>query len=119
MLGILLIISGVAAIGSFADALLKLGTKKLGKVVRLNRKEIKKALKNRWVLLGIGLMIFNTMIWLRVFSMVELSIPYPMYATRYVFAAVWSIVIFREVIPLRRWVGIFIIIFGVYMVSKG
>ncbi len=108
----------VALIGSFADAMLKFGTRDIGGVI-LRCDAVKRVLQNRWIILGISLMVFNTLIWVRVLSSVDLSIAYPLYATSYIFAAMWSIIIFRERIPVRRWIGILVIILGVYVVSKG
>ena len=118
MLKVLFVVSMVALIGSFADAMLKLGTKDSGGVL-LRYDTIKDVFRNRWIILGISLMAFNTIIWIRVLSFVELSVAYPLYATSYIFAAMWSMLIFKEEIPLRRWIGIFVIILGVYVVSKG
>ncbi|MPN52745.1 4-amino-4-deoxy-L-arabinose-phosphoundecaprenol flippase subunit ArnE [bioreactor metagenome] len=66
-----------------------------------------------------GLLIYGaaTAIWLYILSKAQLSVVYPLQSLCYVAAAVIALVVFKENIPLTRWIGIAVIIFGAYLVS--
>ncbi|GAA0719353.1 membrane protein [Clostridium malenominatum] len=66
-----------------------------------------------------GLIIYGaaTVIWLYILSRSELSLVYPLQSLCYVVAAVVAVLIFKENIPLTRWVGIGLIVLGAYFVS--
>lgn len=49
----------------------------------------------------------------------ELSVLYPIYATSYIWVSLLSPLFFSDEITLAKWIGIFIIILGIYLVSKG
>lgn len=49
----------------------------------------------------------------------ELSVLYPIYATSYIWVSLLSPVFFQDEMNLFKWMGIFIIIIGIYLVGKG
>lgn len=66
-----------------------------------------------------GLILFAgaTIVWLYILSREELSKVYPIQSLSYVVTAILSMIFFKEYIPLSRWCGILLIVFGAYLVS--
>lgn len=56
-------------------------------------------------------------IWFYVLKKYEFSMAYPMVSISYVFAVLVSLFIFHETIPVTRYIGVFIILIGVIIVS--
>ncbi|MCF8296745.1 MAG: EamA family transporter [Saprospiraceae bacterium] len=52
-------------------------------------------------------------IWFYVLKKFEFGLAYPMISISYVFALLVSVIIFKETIPLTRYLGVSIIIIGV------
>lgn len=70
------------------------------------------------ILAGIALYIVGTLIWLVVLSRLDLSFAYPLVATTYVFTPLLAHLLLKEPIPAMRWVGIALILIGVYIVAR-
>jgi len=70
------------------------------------------------ILAGLALYIVGTLIWLVVLSRLDLSFAYPLVATTYVFTPLLAHLILREPIPSLRWLGIVLILAGVYIVAR-
>lgn len=70
------------------------------------------------ILIGLGCYVLSVLIWLVVLSRVEVSLAYPMVSIGYIFAAIAGWYFFDESLTALRIGGIFVIILGVYMVSK-
>jgi drug/metabolite transporter (DMT)-like permease len=71
-----------------------------------------------FILLGFALYIIATVIWMYLLSKLPLSFLYPLQSVAYIFSLVVALLIFKEHIPVTRWIGTGIILFGVYMVIK-
>jgi len=71
-------------------------------------------------LIFIGLIFFglSSIFWLVVLSRLELSLVYPMVSVAYVLVALFSWLVFKENVTLIRWLGIFVVIFGVFLISR-
>ena len=80
--------------------------------------ELSKLLTSRYVWLGAVVTVSSGLLWMDVLSRKELSFVYPMISLTYLLSLVASLVIFKENIPLLRWMGVVVICFGVYMVSR-
>lgn len=70
------------------------------------------------ILLGFALYIFATVIWMYLLSKLPLSFLYPIQSLAYVFALFIALLLFKEQIPVTRWIGTGVILFGVYLVVK-
>ncbi len=72
-----------------------------------------------YVVLGLGLYVVGAVLWLIVLSRVNLSYAYPLIALTYVLIplAAW-LLLHEPPIPLIRWVGMAIIVFGVVLVAR-
>lgn len=58
-----------------------------------------------------------TIVWLYILSKEDISKVYPIQSLSYVAIAILSLIFFKEHIPMTRWCGILIIIFGAYLVA--
>ena len=77
------------------------------------------AFLNPYVLSGIAIYGFTTLVWLIILSRVKLSIAYPMLSSGYVLSILFSWMLFKESIPKIRIIGALIICIGVYLVAQG
>ena len=59
-----------------------------------------------------------TVLWLHILKNYPLSIAYPLTSLSYVFGMIGAWWIFHEAIPLSRWIGVAIIIIGIYFIIK-
>ncbi|MCM3272401.1 hypothetical protein [Paenibacillus elgii] len=71
-----------------------------------------------WIWAGGLLYVLATGIWLYLLSKLPLSYLYPMQSVAYVFGLIISLILFKEFIPLTRWIGVAVIMIGVYLVAK-
>ena len=81
--------------------------------------KLTQAFLNPYVLSGIAIYGFTTLIWLVILSRVKLSIAYPMLSFGYVLSILFSWMLFKESIPKVRIMGALIICIGVYLVAQG
>ena len=59
-----------------------------------------------------------TIIWMYILKRFELSVAYPLISISYVFGMLASVFIFKEVVPVARWIGVGFIILGVVFLVK-
>lgn len=77
-----------------------------------------RALLNPMVILSLALAFIAALAWIAAVSKVELSFAYPFTSLGYIFVLILSSLIFKEQIPAMRWIGVFIIGIGVFVVSR-
>jgi multidrug transporter EmrE-like cation transporter len=77
-----------------------------------------RAFSNIWVLIGFAFYFLSSLFWMIVLSKVDLSVAYPLLSMGYVFVLIASWMLFREPVTLIRWVGVFVIMFGVTLISR-
>ena len=72
-----------------------------------------------WWLLATGIcMISVTVLWGFILRNFPFSIAYPMTAFAYIFGMLAAVFIFQESVPLTRWVGVGLIVLGVFFIAK-
>tara|TARA_B100002003_G_scaffold215544_1_gene214482 strand:- start:765 stop:1133 length:369 start_codon:yes stop_codon:yes gene_type:complete len=76
------------------------------------------AFMNPFVISGISIYGFTTMLWLIILSRVKLSIAYPMLSLGYLFSIFFAWLLFKESVPKARILGAIIICLGVYFVAS-
>ncbi|GLC87881.1 EamA family transporter [Lysinibacillus piscis] len=81
-------------------------------------KSIINAILSPWIIGGGILYVIATVIWLYLLSKLPLSLIYPLQSVAYIIALLIAVIIFKEVIPITRWVGVGVILFGVYLITK-
>jgi multidrug transporter EmrE-like cation transporter len=68
-----------------------------------------------WI--GLLSLILMFIIWSTILSKIDLSVAVPIASFSYIFVALISILFLNETITLLRWIGIFLILTGVIVVS--
>ncbi|MFH1331855.1 MAG: EamA family transporter [archaeon] len=100
--------------------LLKRGMNKVGQVSLLNRnisRTLFRMLTNSSIIVGGFVFVASLTLWLVVLSKLDISYAYPIVSINYVAIALSSKFFFKEKVSLFRWASIFIICFGVVLVS--
>jgi len=77
-----------------------------------------KALTNLKVILSLIMAFVAAMGWIAAVSKLKLSYAYPFMASTFAIVLVFSRILFNEEISLIRWIGVFIIWFGVLLISR-
>lgn len=87
---------------------------KLGVVMFL----FKTMLLNPWVLGGLLMAVLAAMSWMATLSKTELGYAYPFMSIAFPLVLLLSGLVFNEHVPMLRWIGMAIIIFGIWVVAK-
>lgn len=58
------------------------------------------------------------LIWMYVLKKFEFSVAYPLLSISYVIGLLSAHFIFHEAVPLTRWIGVVIVMIGVYFIVK-
>ena len=75
-------------------------------------------LLNPFVFFGLACFGASAVFWLVVLSRLELSLVYPMVSVAYILVALASMIFFKENVTLMRWLGILVIMMGVFLISR-
>ncbi len=59
-----------------------------------------------------------TLIWFFVLKRFDFSMAYPLISISYIFGVLAARFVFHETIPLTRWIGVLVIIVGVFLVVQ-
>ena len=70
------------------------------------------------ILGGMTMYFLSAAIWLYLLTKLEISVVQPILALTYVATPILAIVFIHEKVPLARWLGIVVIIIGVYLVAR-
>jgi drug/metabolite transporter (DMT)-like permease len=73
---------------------------------------------NPYVFFGLACFGMSAIFWLVVLSRLELSLVYPMVSVAYILVALASWFFFKENVTLMRWMGIAVIVLGVFLISR-
>ena len=115
----LLALSIVTAVVS--QMLFRAGVGSIGKLT-LTREalpsELLKIITSPAVMVGLLLYSLGFLAWLSAMSRLGLSYVYPFTSVNYVLVLLMSWLIFNEPLSLLRWLGVAVIIFGVFLASR-
>ena len=108
-------------LSAVAQMLLKQGMTKVGRVSSIASapRMLLAALTNPIVLAGLAVFGISALSWLVALSRVKLSVAYPMISIGYVAVIFFSWLILRESIRPITLAGCFVIIIGVFLISRG
>ncbi|WP_433744882.1 EamA family transporter [Falsibacillus pallidus] len=67
---------------------------------------------------GALLYVMATGLWLVILTKLPLSVAYPSQSLSYIFGAIVALMIFKETLQPVQWVGMAIIVFGVFLIAK-
>ena len=73
---------------------------------------------NPYVFLGLATFAVSSVFWLVILSRLELSLVYPFVSVAYIVVALFSMIFFKENVTIVRWLGIFTICVGVFLISR-
>lgn len=72
-----------------------------------------------WWLLASGLsMAAASVIWFYILKHNDLSLAYPLISISYIFGTLAAVFIFKETVPITRWVGVLFIMIGVVFLTR-
>ena len=108
-------------LSAVAQMLLKQGMTKVGRVSSIASapRMLFAALTNPIVLSGLAVFALSALSWLVALSRVKLSVAYPMVSMGYVVVILFSWLVLREAIRPITLAGCFVIIIGVFLISRG
>jgi drug/metabolite transporter (DMT)-like permease len=75
-------------------------------------------LTNKLIVIGVILFAISTICWFIAMANLEISVLSPMGSLVFVLTAIFAVIILKEEIPLLRWIGIGLVIFGVYLITR-
>ena len=108
-------------IGTFGQLFLKKGMIQVGGFALRNTNMLHKFIEifmNPWVLLGFFFYFLSSLLWLIALSRIQLSIAYPMLSLGYILILVASWFLFNEPVTMIRFLGVIVICFGVFLISR-
>lgn len=73
---------------------------------------------NFYIVSGLALYVISLVVWLMILSRVDVSYAYPMLSIGYIVTLFAAYFLFQEQLSWIRILGVFVIIGGVYLVSK-
>ena len=73
---------------------------------------------NIYVLLGVFFFVVSLILWMFILIKIDLSLAYPTVSSSYVILAIASHYLFNEEINIYRWLGIGIIIIGIFVMYR-
>lgn len=108
-----------------AQSLLLVGAQSLLKVsVQLFGKfqwtwQFFKTVFTTWQFAASGICALSAMlVWMFVLKKYEFSLAYPLLSISYIIGLLAAYFFFHETIPLTRWIGVVIVMIGVYFIAK-
>lgn len=111
-----------AVIGGTGHVLLAKGMKTVGDLTEAPTGRlggmVARALSNGWVLLGVALQATFFAMYLTLLSRADVSQVLPMTAVDYIVVALLASVLLGEAVTSARWLGIGLIVAGVFMVAR-
>ena len=73
---------------------------------------------NPYLIFGLVSLFVGTIIYLSALSKADLSYAYPILSLGYIFVAIASMLFLGEHLSVVRWLGIFTVCFGVFLMSR-
>ena len=73
---------------------------------------------NPYVLTGMFLSVIALVLWLSAMTTLDISLMYPLISLSYVVVAIIAVIFLKEDITLLRWIGIFMVVGGCFLISR-
>ena len=114
---ILVLISVV--LGAFGQVFMKMGLKDNPiTLTQLFSTKLFSTIFQKYVFIGVFLYLVAVLIWFVVLSNAELSYAYPLISLAYIITAILAVIFFGENVTTFRWLGIILILVGVFFVTR-
>ena len=97
---------------------IKTGLNDIGGVSLANVASFFKVFQTPWVIVGFACYGLSSVLWLDVLSKLDFSLAFPMVALTYIFTLLIGHFFFQETIGLDRILGVSLIIFGVFFLTR-
>lgn len=107
----MLLVFLASVVGSFGAVFLKLGAAKVTKSIW--------SFVNLPLAFGVALFLGSSVFYTWGIKGGQLSVLYPMVSLGYIWTLVWSKLFFKEVLNAQKWVGLGLILLGVFFVGLG
>lgn len=108
--------------GSVGALLMKIGAGQIGDMQLGSIHAVviffSKVFTNFTVLGGMGLYFLSAAMWLYLLTKLDVSFVQPILALTYVVTPILAIIFLDEGVSIARWIGIVVIIIGVFMVAR-
>lgn len=111
MIGSMLLVFVASLVGSFGAVFLKLGSTHLDGTIT--------SFLNRDLGLGVGLFLGSSVFYALGIRHGQLSVLYPMVSLGYIWTLVWSRIFFKEEVTAQKFLGLALILVGVFFVGLG
>ncbi|MGH8225533.1 MAG: EamA family transporter [Gammaproteobacteria bacterium] len=115
-----LVLTGVL-LNAAAQFLLKAGVNRVGVIGLQFHTLVKSGLElavNPYILAGLACYVISVVVWLLALSRTAVSIAYPMLSIGYIVTAFAAWAFLGEQMNLTRWLGIGVIVIGVFLVAR-
>lgn len=110
------------AVGAFGGILMKIGATQIGpqEIHSIGQLigYLFKLFTNLSSLAGVFLYFLSAVVWSYLLTKLDISYVQPVLALTYVATPILAILLLNENVPLARWVGIMVIIIGVFIVAR-
>jgi drug/metabolite transporter (DMT)-like permease len=83
-----------------------------------DKNNILSILTNKLIILGFGLYLISTVFWFGAMSKLDISLLSPLGSLVFVLTAILALVFLGEKISAMRWMGIGVIIIGIFLLVK-
>jgi drug/metabolite transporter (DMT)-like permease len=108
--------------GAVGALLMKVGAGQIG-TIRLDTVQeilgfLGKMFTNITILGGMSMYFISAALWLYLLTKLDVSVVQPILALTYVVTPILAIFVIGEGVPATRWVGIMVIILGVFLVAR-
>lgn len=113
----ILVLLGVI-LSSLGSIFLKAGAVKIGHDHGFLAAALQAALEWR-LFLGVLMYIVPVLIWIYLLKKLDITFLQPLFSLVYVFTPVFAIFYLGETVPPYKWVGIFFILIGIFISSRG
>ncbi len=122
MLRVIVAMTAAAATAAVGQILVRRGMQQIGSLENYAPLELLAyfwhALCNPNVIIGTVLNAVFYFLFLAALSWTEVTVALPMTAIEYGFAAILAVLILQERVPTIRWIGIFLVVLGVILISR-
>lgn len=106
------------------QVLLKKGMLNAGKIPSTDLRNlltflIKTMILNPFILSGLFLAVFSTMCWMVTVSKLSLGFAYSFVSLAFPLVMLMSVVFFKENVSITTWIGMAILMIGLFVIAKG
>jgi len=118
----LILVSICILFAAAGQILMKTGMRQVGEITNVRQLfdfgTISSMFTNLYVVLGILCFALMIVLWLAAISTLNVSRLYPLTSLAYVITAVVAYIFLKENIGLLRWVGIFLVVGGCFLIGQ-